>query len=186
MMAKKRILSWLVAASLALSLLPAALAAEAATAQPPAALKSVQADAKEALQSKEAAVEAMGRAEEAKSAIEKIAESVTADRETAESAQCEAEEAADRTKEILDNVGSDNDAIVAVNDGYTNGQDAEKVVGGANDAVKTEADKIDSSINLTDENAVSNAVGDKIDSVADRAQEALDAITKAGDRKSVV
>ena len=68
MMAKKRILSWLAAASLALSLLPAAALAADGDTQPPSAqqtLEAVKEAATNATKAKEDAVEALGNTEDA-------------------------------------------------------------------------------------------------------------------------
>lgn len=155
-MAKKRILSWLAAASLALSLLPAAALAADGDPQSPSAqqtLEAVKEAAKDAAKAKEDAVEALGNTEDAKEKIEEIAKDLS----------------------------SDNDAVDRVNETYDEGLEAETIVDAANEAIEEEAEKIDSDIDLSDPDAVSDAVNAKIDSADQKAQEALDAVVKADD-----
>ena len=153
-MAKKRILSWLAAASLALSLLPAAALAADGDPQSPSAqqtLEAVKEAAKDAAKAEEDAVEALGNTEDAKEKIEEIAKDLS----------------------------SDNDAVDRVNETYDEGLEAETIVDAANEAIEEEAEKIDSDIDLSDPDAVSDAVNAKIDSADQKAQEALDAVVKA-------
>ena len=155
-MAKKRILSWLAAASLALSLLSAAALAADGDPQSPSAqqtLEAVKEAAKDAAKAKEDAVEALGNTEDAKEKIEEIAKDLS----------------------------SDNDAVDRVNETYDEGLEAETIVDAANEAIEEEAEKIDSDIDLSDPDAVSDAVNAKIDSADQKAQEALDAVVKADD-----
>lgn len=155
-MAKKRILSWLAAASLALSLLPAAALAADGDPQSPSAqqtLEAVKEAAKDAAKAEEDAVEALGNTEDAKEKIEEIAKDLS----------------------------SDNDAVDRVNKTYDEGLEAETIVDAANEAIEEEAEKIDSDIDLSDPDAVSDAVNAKIDSADQKAQEALDAVVKADD-----
>lgn len=154
MMAKKRILSWLAAASLALSLLPAAALAADGDTQPPSAqqtLEAVKEAATNATKAKEDAVEALGNTEDAKEKIEEIAKDLS----------------------------SDNGAVDRVNETYDEGLEAEAIVDAANEAIEEEAEKIDSDIDLSDSDAVSDAVNAKIDDADEKAQEALDAVVKA-------
>lgn len=153
-MAKKRILSWLAAASLALSLLPAAALAADGDTQPPSAqqtLEAVKEAATNATKAKEDAVEALGNTEDAKEKIE----------------------------EIVKDLSSDNGAVDRVNETYDEGLEAETIVDAANEAIEEEAEKIDSDIDLSDSDAVSDAVNAKIDDADEKAQEALDAVVKA-------